>query len=311
MVEIISLLNNLRHKKQVLQIADLSLCFSSLQDFEFSIAARTSIPSGRVLGLMNLSPKKLMDESIAIKKVEKRLLTILSREMDKGNNLGSRLRELRPSTFTHDNQWHDIFSVLRVHNEELEEYRHVALIKYVQYLAARQEIIRGLYKEKSKVEKSRQRQATSRTQGSKEPVGINTLMAIRQSPTSAQKEKSRKKRYEQIQRLPKGETVCLRIGDKERVDIFLAKYKCQIVGGTPTLFYDQASNKHVLTTGRTTIGRDISCNIIMDSGLREISRLHLIISIDSQQQAYATDMSSHGTLVQAKHLKAAAVRTRQ
>lgn len=288
-------------EKRVLRIAGASLYFQTLEEFKFSLDARVALPAQRVLTLIRLPLPELVKESRAIKGVERHLLSILSRSPEATSGLRTRLKMARPALFSRDNQWQEIFTALRIDDPTLDSHRRIALIKYVQYLAARQEVTRGLYREKKRL---RKRRKTDRQQA--EPVGAGTVLAIPEDRTSIQvpqaQQVPQKKRRARFTRLPKGEAVTLGLGKGEGTDVFLSRHRCRLVGGSPILFSDQANRCHHLITGKTTIGRDISCDIIMDSTLRDVSRLHLIVVVDPDNTLHLTDMSSHGTLLTSEHL---------
>lgn len=301
--------------KRVLRFAHASLCFQSLEEFKFSLDARVAVPAPRVAALIKLPLADLARESKAIKRVERHLLSILSRAPEATSGLRTRLKMTKPALFSRDNQWQMIFAALRAEDASLDEHRRLALIKYVQYLAARQEVTRELYREKKRLLKQRQAdiqasgqasgQADRQTGGQEaEPVGAGTVMAIPQElpkdrTTSRSQQEERNVRFT---RLPKGETVTIDLGKGENAEVFLSRHRCKLVGGSPALFSDQANRCYHLIIGKTTIGRDISCDIIMDSTLRDVSRLHLIVVVDQDNTLHLTDMSSHGTMLTSEYL---------
>lgn len=291
-----SLFRKTRAVGRELVIANKPLCFPTLRDFEFSMLGRTAVPVKRVLVLLKLSPEELAEESLALEEVEKCLLAVLSNEAGATGGLPAKMQELMPSTFSHDNQWHQIFAALRDADGDLDECRRTALIKYIQYLSARQDITKALRHEKDKLRGELPRGALRPAES---PVGAGPAFVV----GCADREGVAPVRHGRLERLPKGEAVALRLDTGERLDVFLSKHRCNLAGGNPVFFADQANRGYRLTAGRTTVGRDIACDIIMDGSLRDVSRLHLVIGIDANSQLHLTDMSSHGTLVEAKHLR--------
>ena len=77
----------------------------------------------------------------------------------------------------------------------------------------------------------------------------------------------------------------------------LSKHKCEIEANGQVFFIDQAGRKHVLDKGRNVIGRDASGTVIIDSGLRDVSRMHLVIENLGDNSLQLTDLSSHGTYI--------------
>lgn len=279
-----------------LHIGDQTFKFCSLSDFEFSLAGRTSVPSKKITSMVKLSPEELKKEAITIKGIEKRFVTILSKSIEEPGSINRALREMDPQIFSQDYGWRDIISALNEGDEDLDEFRRISLVKYMQYLSSRQEIIKYLYSEKKK-------HATTRGK-SEENEGIdgnlketlileNTLFeALPHSSSNGD-----------LERLPKGEAVALSLKPGKEIELLLSKHKCKMVGGDKIQFIDQEGRSYALKQGRNVVGRDSVSTIMMDPSLRDISRLHLVIEVEGQSRVQLTDLSSHGTFIAAKHLE--------
>src|SRR5690606_41237030 len=63
-------------------------------------------------------------------------------------SINQALRELDPTIFSQDHSWRSIIAALNEGGDDLNPFRRIALVKYMQYLASRQEIIKYLYSEK-------------------------------------------------------------------------------------------------------------------------------------------------------------------
>ena len=112
-----------------------------------------------------------------------------------------------------------------------------------------------------------------------------------------------KHEYE-IEKMPKGENVTIRMKADKEIDVLLCKHKCKIIGGeTGSKFIDESGRSYDLKIGKNTIGRDSKSDIMMDPELREISRLHLVIETDDTNTLYMTDLSAHGTYIPAIYLE--------
>ena len=77
----------------------------------------------------------------------------------------------------------------------------------------------------------------------------------------------------------------------------MTKHKCEIEANGEIFFIDQAGRKHVLDLGRNVIGRDASGTVVIDPGLRDVSRMHLVIENLGDNSLQLTDLSSHGTYI--------------
>ena len=75
------MLNKFFSKPVELNVGDKTLRFCSIPDFEFCLNGRTSVPSKKISEMVKLSTKKLKNEAVTIKDIEKRFVNILSRSI--------------------------------------------------------------------------------------------------------------------------------------------------------------------------------------------------------------------------------------
>jgi predicted component of type VI protein secretion system len=60
---------------------------------------------------------------------------------------------------------------------------------------------------------------------------------------------------------------------------------------------DEHGSKHTINAGKNIVGRDSVCNVVVDTSLRDVSRMHLIIEPLDDGKIRFTDLSSHGTFL--------------
>ena len=282
------MLNKFFSKPVELVIGEQTLRFCSIPDFEFCLTGRTSVPSKKISELVKQSTKKLKNEAITIKDIEKRFVAILSRSIEDPNSINHAMRELDPSIFSQDHSWRSIIGALNEGGDELNPFRRVALVKYMQYLASRQEIIKYLYSEKQKYANG------AKVEESEEPQDKLSGTLILESTLF---EPVKDGKDDQFERMPKGEVITLHLRPGKDIEIRLSKHKCRLSNKNGVTFIDQDGKPHPLNRGRNVIGRDTSSNVKIDSTLRDISRLHLLIENLGDNQLQLTDMSSHGTFL--------------
>jgi len=158
------MLNKLFAKPMEFSVGEETISFLSIADFEFCMSGRTSVPTSKITDLVKCSTKQLQKEAHTIKDIEKRFVAILSRSIEQPASISRSLKELDTSIFSQDHGWRNIIGALNDGGKEFNPIRRVALVKYMQYLSSRQELIKYLYSEKKK--------PTSETQGnSGEPEG--------------------------------------------------------------------------------------------------------------------------------------------
>lgn len=275
-------------------VGEQTLKFSSLADFEFSLTGRTSVPSKKITSMVKFSLDELKKESKTIKEIEKQFISMLSKSIENPKSINHDLREIDAQIFSQDHGWRSIIAALHSGNEELNEFRRLALVKYIQYLSSRQEIIKYLYSEKKRHVKL----GSSSTE-----TGINfkdTLMLENTvfEPLSENKTSS------EMEKMPKGENVTIRMKAGREIDVLISKHPCKIIGGeSGSKFVDEAGRSYDLKIGKNVIGRDSKSDIMMTPNLRDISRVHLIIETDETNTLYLTDLSAHGTYIPIKYLE--------
>lgn len=289
------MLNKFFTKPLELQIGDQTLKFSSVSDFEFALAGRTAVPSKKITEMVKFSPEQLKKEAKTIKEIEKRFVGILSRSIEEPSSINRALRELDPLIFSQDHMWRDIIGALNQGDDDFNPFRRVALVKYMQYLSSRQEIIKYLYSEKKKyLEEAGQGEPVESTKLKDTLILENTLF----EPASGSDRKSGA-----FERMPKGEAVTVTLEDGAEMEVLLSRHACKIVAGDRIRFVDQAGRSYELKKGRNIIGRDAVSTVMIDPSLRDVSRLHLVIENFDNRSLQLTDMSSHGTYVPARFLE--------
>lgn len=287
------MLNKFFSKPIELNVGEQTLRFCSIPDFEFCLTGRTSVPSKKITELVKLSPKKLKNEAVTIKDIEKRFVNILSRSIEDSNSINKALRELDPTIFSQDHGWRNIIAALNEGGDELNPFRRVALVKYMQYLASRQEIVKYLYSEKQRTAVNGN-SARAGDDDHEQPADKLSGTLILESTLF---ESFKEGKGDEFERMPKGEVVFVHLGDGKEIDIRLSKHRCKISNKNSLVFLDQSGKAHELKMGRNIVGRDTSSTVKIDPALRDISRLHLLVENMGDNNLQLTDMSSHGTYV--------------
>ena len=289
------MLNKFFTKPIELNVGEHTLRFCSIPDFEFCLTGRTSVPSKKITELVKLSPKKLKNEAITIKDIEKRFVGILSRSIEDPNSINQALRELDPTIFSQDHSWRNIIAALNEGGDELNPFRRVALVKYMQYLASRQEIVKYLYSEKQNISSS-----INAAEDKEEPVDKLSGTLILENTLFEPLKEDNNGNFE---RMPKGEVVTVHLSGNRDIDIRLSKHKCKLSNKNGICFIDNSGKRHPLNMGRNLVGRDTASTVKIDSSLRDVSRMHLLIENIGDNNLLLTDMSSHGTFIHPKLLE--------
>jgi hypothetical protein len=289
------MLNKFFTKPLELRIGELVLKFNSVVEFEFTMAGRTAVPSKKIIEMVKFSPEQLKKEAKTIKEIEKRFVAILSRSIEDPTSINRALRELDPLIFSSDHSWRDIINALNAGDDEFNPFRRIALVKYMQYLASRQEIIKYLYSEKKKyLEESGKEPEPAESAAFRDTLLLENTVFEPVAGDGKSKE---------FERMPKGEMVTVTLAPGAEMELRLSKHQCRIVAGDKLVFVDPAGRRYELERGRSIIGRDSVSTVLIDPSLRDISRVHLVIQNVDDRSLQMTDMSSHGTFIPVRFLE--------
>ena len=252
------------------------------------------MPSKKITEMVKFSTEQLKKEARTIKEIEKRFVSILSRSIEDTESINVAIRELDPLIFSQDHGWRNIISALNEGGDEFNAFRRIALVKYMQYLSARQEIIKYLYSEKKKYLK----------EPDTEDVGEGTFKETLILENTIFEPAADQHKGNEYERMPKGEPVTIILSSNREIELVLSKHPCKLVAANNKLdFVDQKGRIFEIKKGRNVIGRDTVSTIVMDPSLRDISRLHLVVEKFDDNTIQITDLSSHGTFIPAKFLE--------
>ena len=293
------MLSKLFNKPLEIQVGEQTLKFSSVGDFEFAVAGRVSVPSKKITDMVKFSPDQLQKEARTIKEIEKKFVSILSKSIEDANSINRAIRELDPLIFSHDHNWRDIVSGLNEGEDEFNAFRRVALVKYMQYLSARQEIIKYLYSEKKKMLNEPMAESAKEIDENDDTGGFRETLVLENTifEPIASDRKNGKNGSGDFERMPKGEAITITLAPETEMTVMLSKHKCSLIAKDGIQFTDHTGKKYTLAKGRNIIGRDTVSTIILDPSLRDISRLHLIVENIDDSSLRLTDLSSHGCFI--------------
>jgi hypothetical protein len=272
-----------------LQIGDSSYEFAEPEDLAFALAGRAGVPGTRISALVEMNDLSLRREAEAIRHVEQILNDALDGSLHDVTSISPFLKEIDLNLISQDHDWRSIIGSLNSTHNPQESFKKVALVKYVQYLAARRQAVTAIYSIRR--DKSQTNGAVDSDSKMRETAifDISELASDNEEPFA---------------RLPKGETVEIDLGVEENVSIFLAKHLCRLTKcDGKIVFVDDAEQVTLLRRGKNIVGRDASCDVLINSTYREISRKHLILEIDHDTTVRITDISSHGTSLNPRFLE--------
>jgi hypothetical protein len=300
-----------------LQIGEQTITFNSLADFEFAISSRIEVPTRKLSQLVHMSVDELKNEAKNIKAIERKFVKILSRSIELPGAISKDLGELDPQLFTQDHLWRDIMSKLIAKDPEFEDLKKMALVKYLQYLTARQEAIKIAYMTKRastpRLAEGEQQQSRPGTEETlPEPVQTTQLHAVTDAEGDVAPEEAETMQGPAMigdapfSRMAKGEALVLPLPNGAMLEMVLSKHNFKLFARKGRLeLVDELGGSFPLQEGKNIIGRDSVCNVVVDAAFRDISRLHVIIERLGDQAIRLTDLSSQGTYIPSKVMRQA------
>lgn len=304
-------------KVVTLQIGDQTISFNSLADFEFAISSRTEVPTRKLSQLVHMSVDELKHEAKNIKAIERKFVKILSRSIELPGAISKDLGELDSQLFTQDHQWRDIMSKLIAKDTEFEDLKKMALVKYLQYLTARQEAIKIAYMTKrasaTRITEGEQQQPRPDTEETlPEPMQTTQLHAVTGDENGVSFGEAETTQGPVMisdapfSRIAKGEALVLPLPIGAMLEMVLSKHNFKLFARKDKLeLVDELGGSFRLQEGKNIIGRDSVCNVVVDAAFRDISRLHVIIERLGDQAIRLTDLSSQGTFIPSKAMRQA------
>lgn len=286
-----------------LELDDKVVNFNGLAEFEFALSSRTEFPVRKVAHLVERPAEELEHVATQIRQVEKRFAEVLTQSLQRPGTIGALLREIEVKLFSQDHDWREIVQALNRRGPEFDDYRKIALVKYMQYLGSRQDVLRSIYMEKvsgtapadappeiNKVSAPRVASADDTQVVSMRDTAIFDLGALAPEDESA------------FVALPRGESVRIRANPGEPLEIKLSGCRCKLLAGRHCYLIDDVGNRHVLQVGPNLVGRHATCDVVLEDQHRSVSRKHLVVEPIGESDILLTDISSHGTFVPAGHL---------
>jgi hypothetical protein len=308
-----SLFGKRARKPLVLDLPNKTLVFSSPAEFEFGLASRIEFPVRKAARLVERNADDLKGMAIKLRAVEKRFAAIFARCLEQPHRIGELLADLEGGLLSQDHDWRDIVQALCEHGPEYDDFKNIALVKYMQYLASRQAVLRSIYLEK--VQGGLELQApASDEQSAEQPMLASVLpMSYKDTalfdldqggggggPGGSDDEDDG---TQTLKPVPRGETICVRFIDGRELDLKLASHRYKLFPGKHFCLVDDASGvTHLLRSGRNVIGRHSGNEVVLDSAYLAISRKHIIIEPVSENAVLLTDISSHGTFIAPQHI---------
>jgi len=290
-------LSRLFNKRLRIAIGERDLSFKHPSDFEFALGGRVSVSLVKLVELLHRSANSLRREGLFVKLMEHQLMRTLERCRREPESIGALLREVGLKSFSTDYHWRTIFEALAAGGPELNEYRRIALVKYLQYLGARRDALNIIYFHKTRKALDEDHEilveapATTAASSAQSCGPVHFLAAGQHTAT-----------YE---RLPRGKSVAIHMHPTGSIDLVLAQHRFNLQGGEQYALVDELGRRHPLAPRKNSIGRGLGNDITLDRAFRSVSRRHVTIEPLADGRVRLIDLSALGTFVPAGCVEAA------
>jgi len=217
---------------------------------------------------------------------------VMTKTMESPQGIGDYLRSVDLLVFSQDHHWREIIRALNAKEAEYDDLRRVALAKYMQYLRARQDVIKQLYTVKKRAqsaEASFNETQTIEASGAAIPAYLRETLLFESAPDAPARNEP------EFIRLLKGEATRVTLPPDKPLVLQFSKHPFWLHGGAEVRIVGEDNWSCVLAPGRNLIGRDGICNAIVDNGYRDVSRIHCLIEFSDPSEVHITDLSAHGT----------------
>lgn len=261
-----------------LDLDQRSLRFRSPREFDFALAARTAVPGARLQTLYGLDPARLRAESQCLARLDQQLLVVRDEFLHRGISLRSTLQTAGTVMISGDHHWRGIFDQL-IDGDCREAYLLCAINRYLAYLRQRQDVIRSLLRLAEECRPA----AEQVTQVWTAPVA-----PLPRAPSAS---------AAALNRLPRGEAVRLRLRQGQSLAIRLARHAFALCHEHDWALIGANGQRYVLRAGLNSVGRSRTNSVAVDSGLKNVSRRHLLAELLDHDQIMLTDVSSAGTWI--------------
>lgn len=282
-----------------LKLGDHGYMFNTPAEFEFALTGRTCVPSSKIAALVDVRDEDLLKEAAAIKQAERRLAEALSGVLEDSGRINDVLKEVDLAQISNDNDWRTIISAMMAVPATYARYKKVALVKYMQYLVSRQEIVKGLHLHRQ-IHKELDSNQNDGAQDGESGLKETAIFEYATFRTASGEEIEYK-------RLPKGETLQISLEPEEIFTLFVARHECAIVLRNRLVFVNADGRETSLREGKNIVGRDAGADVVMGAMLRDVSRKHLVVESEGTAIVRVTDISAHGTWVHPRYLESTGV----
>ena len=273
---------------------------SKLRQFESRLADRTRVPAENLKEYMGWRPDKVKAEARHVTGILKRFAAVVVKSIDEPQSVNQFLVELDLKSISRDHDWRAIFSTLRGQNPTTaSNYGRAAMIKYLQYLSFRKQLLEYIYTRRAGLEETDELS-----------VDLTHTPAYEGSFGEDQVQLSAVREYDSVSldRVPLGESIECQLETDEVLSIGLARHPFELVAASQPYLMDGNGVTYFIQKGRNVVGRHPESDIKIDPNFSSVSRAHMVLEWDGSRRFQIMDLSTRGTLLPRTMLEIAQAR---
>lgn len=270
---------------------------NKIRHFESRLAKRTRVPAERLSDYLGLRPDKVQAEARHVTGILKRFAAVVVKSIDEPQSVNSFLAELDLKSISRDHEWRAIFSTLRSQNpDKASHYGRAAMIKYLQYLSFRKQLLEYIYTRRAGLEETDELS-----------VDLTNVPDQESSFGEDQVQISAVREYAsaQLERVALGESVDCLLEEDAVLAIGMSRHPFELVAARQPYLMDTNGVTYFIQEGRNVVGRHPESDIKVDANFSTVSRAHLVLEWDGGRHFKIMDLSTRGTLLPRSVLAAA------
>ncbi len=262
---------------------------NNIRQFEARLAKRTRVPAERLSDYLGWKPDKVSSEAKRVTRILKRFVSVVVKSVDNPNKVNQFLLELDLKSISRDHDWRAIFSTLRGQEQsKASHYGRAAMIKYLQYLSFRKQLLEYIYTRRAGLEETDELSSD-----------LTHIPAYEGSFGEDQVQVCAHREYASVrlERIPLGESVDCMLEQNEMLSIGMARHPFELVAAQTPYLMDSNGVTYYLKKGRNLVGRHPESDIKIDANFSTVSRAHMVIEWDGARNFQIMDLSTRGTLL--------------
>lgn len=255
--------------------------------FEVYLSARTDIEVQARVQLEKMHIGDLRVESGQLNQKLQAFASTIAQSVERPSSLDEFLQELDTQAISREHDWRSVFGSIKAVAVDGSRQRGV-VIKYMQFLSARKQLIDELIDNRTGVEETDVH------------TNVETYLALQARMRRRERQgDDSSPGSDEFVRLAVGNTVRLRAPRNGELEILLAGHQFKLIVAGPLFLRDLHGIDYELYPGRNVVGRHPDCEVVLPGDLRNVSRAHLVVERTGEDTINLTDLSSKGTFLPA------------